>query len=168
MRRRELLLLFEETVALYLRLTASAAVIYRRGEMSGPRRTVLVALARSGPQTVAQMARTRAQSRQRLQPLVNALVREGLLDRVENPAHRRSPLVILTPRGRRALRQIVEIEDELRARLRLKSSARRLAAAAAVLRDVRLAITNQAEQAIRDVRRARRRARAKSSRRSRN
>ena len=127
-----------------------------------------MALARSGPQTVAQMARTRAQSRQRLQPLVNALVREGLLERVENPAHRRSPLVILTPRGRRALRQIVEIEDELRARLRLKSSARRLAAAAAVLRDVRLAITNQTEQAIRDVRRARRRARAKSSRRSRN
>jgi putative ABC transport system permease protein len=41
---QELALLFGETVALYLRLTATAATIYRRGEMSGPRRTTLVPL----------------------------------------------------------------------------------------------------------------------------
>jgi len=65
---------FEETVALYHRLTADAAMIHRRGALSGPRRTVLLGLARSGPQSVAHMARTRAQSRQRLQPLVNGLM----------------------------------------------------------------------------------------------
>jgi len=97
---RELALLFDETVALYLRLTATAAAIYGQGAISGPRRTVLVALARSGPQTVAQLARARAQSRQRLQPLVNHLVREGLLELAENPAHARSPLVVLRPRTR--------------------------------------------------------------------
>src|SRR5215207_2493728 len=82
----ELALLFDETVALYLRLTATASAIYRQGAMSGPPRTVLVAVARSGPQTVAQLARARAVA----------------------PAHRRSPIVGLTPDGRKAIRRILE------------------------------------------------------------
>ena len=163
---RELALLFDETVALYLRLTATAAAIYGQGAISGPRRTVLVALARSGPQTVAQLARARAQSRQRLQPLVNHLVREGLLELAENPAHARSPLVVLSPAGRTAIRRILETEDSLRARLRLDIPARRLTTAAAVLRDVRLALASQMDGILRDARR--RQSRANSSRRSRN
>ena len=163
---QELALLFDETVALYLRLTATASAIYRQGAMSGPRRTVLVALARTGPQTVAQLARARAQSRQRLQPLVNSLVDDGLLQLAENPAHRRSPIVVLTPEGRRAIRRILETEDTLRAQLRLDVPARRLASAAAVLRDVRLALASQMDGILRDARR--RQSRARSSRRSRN
>ena len=162
---QELALLFDETVALYLRLTATAATIYRRGEMSGPRRTTLVALARSGPQTVAQLARGRAQSRQRIQPLVNSLMREGLLDLVDNPAHRRSPLVVLTPAGRRASRRVIEAEAALLAQLRVDVPARRIAAAVAVLREVRLALTSQMDGVLRDVRG---RSRVRSSRRFRN
>ena len=45
--------LFEENVLLYLRLNAWAARFYGKGQLSGPRRTVLVSLASSGPQTVA-------------------------------------------------------------------------------------------------------------------
>ena len=162
---QELALLFDETVALYLRLPATASAIYRQGAMSGPRRTVLVALARTGPQTVAQLARARAQSRQRIQPLVNSLVREGLLQLAENPAHRRSPIVVLTPKGRRAIRRILETEDALRARLRLHVPARRLTAAAAVLRDVRLGLASQMDAILRDARH--RRPRASASQRSR-
>src|SRR5919109_832728 len=91
--RQELGELFDEAVALYLRLTALAATMYHHGELSGPRRTLLMALARSGPRTVAHLARARAQSRQRLQPLVNALVDEGLLATEPNPLHKQSPLV---------------------------------------------------------------------------
>ena len=38
-------------------------------------RTILVALAEAGPQTVSRLARARGQARQRIQPLMNALIR---------------------------------------------------------------------------------------------
>lgn len=141
--RADLFSLFKETVALYHRLTAEASAIHRRGSLSGPRRTVLVALSQSGPQTVARLARTRAQARQRLQPLVNGLIQEGLAKAVENPMHVQSPLIVLTAKGEKEVRQILTREADLQSRLRLHSSARSVAAAVAVLRDVRGALEQQ-------------------------
>lgn len=141
-RGAELGVLFRETVALYLRLTADAAAIHRRGAVSGPRRTVLSALA-SGPQTVSQLARQRSLSRQRLQPLVNALMRDGLVKAVPNPAHKRSPLMTLTPEGQRQERRMLSRENAFRAGLKPKSSAADIAKAAAVLRDVRETLIEQ-------------------------
>jgi DNA-binding MarR family transcriptional regulator len=149
----ELATLFEETVALYHRLTADASTIHRFGPMSGPRRTVLVALARSGPQTVAHMARARAQPRQRFQPLVNGLLVDGLVEARPNPMHERSPLIALTTRGEKTVTQIVETEAALRGRLKLTMSSGRVARAAAVLRDVRLALENQLPKIVRGLRR---------------
>jgi DNA-binding MarR family transcriptional regulator len=146
---RELAMLFEATVALYHRLTADAAAIHRFGAMSGPRRTVLVTLARSGPQTVAHMARARAQSRQRFQPLVNRLVADGLADIRPNPRHMRSPLIALTAKGEKAATQIVRREAALSGRVRLSRSPRSVAHAAAVLRDVRLALETQLPRLLR-------------------
>ena len=83
---RQLSEFFDESVRVYLRLSALAVRMHGKGPMSGPRRTVLLGLARSGPRTVAQMAREREQSRQRFQPLVNALIADGLLEAVPNPA----------------------------------------------------------------------------------
>jgi len=145
--------LFDETVALYLRLSAVAAAMYGHGEVSGPRRTLLMAIDRAAtPQTVAELARARAQSRQRLQPLVNALVAEGLLAFTDNPAHKRSPLVVLTARGRSTVAAIQRTERANRRRLRLPISSGRLAAAAAVLRDVRGALERYSPQTTRDSR----------------
>jgi DNA-binding MarR family transcriptional regulator len=141
--RPELAALFDETVALYLGLTASAAAFYGLGDISGPRRSVLAALARSPPQTVAQLARARAQSRQRLQPLVNALRDQGLLELRENPAHRHSPLLVLTRRGEHAVREINATEAYYRERLRVSYSPRAIASATAVLRQVREAVEEQ-------------------------
>lgn len=135
--------LFEETVALYHRLAADAASIHRFGSLSGPRRTVLVGLARSGPQTVAHMARARTQSRQRFQPLVNRLVADGLVEAMPNPAHKQSPLIALTARGQKTVKQIVETERALRARVTLTNPPASVKRAAAVLRDVRQALENQ-------------------------
>src|SRR5687767_9467187 len=108
---RQLAQLFDETVRLYLRLSALSTRIHGGGQLSGPRRTVLVGLARSGAQTVAQMARARAQSRQRFQPLVNALLRDRLVRAVPNAAHKQSPLIELTPRGRREVARIHAVES---------------------------------------------------------
>src|SRR5688572_10781971 len=151
--RPELASVFDETVALYLRLSAVSASIYRRGDLSGPRRTLLMVLARSGPQAVATLGRIRSQSRQRIQLLVDALASEGLLTRVENPAHKRSPLVVLTARGDAVVRDIVEREGALRSRLRLTIPAGQLERTADVLREIRIALEAQMETLIREMHR---------------
>ena len=117
---------FDESVRVYLRLSALAVKMHGKGPLSGPRRTVLLGLARSGSRTVAQMAREREQSRQRFQPLVNALIADGLLEAVPNPAHRQSPLITLTAKGKKAVQRIQEIEVEWRPRVHVHVSAVRL------------------------------------------
>ena len=132
--------LFEESVRFYLCLNHIASLMHRHGEQSGARRTVLVTLARTGPATVAQIARARHEARQRIQPLVNALVKDGILEYATNPAHKRSPLVRLTSKGNAAVRRIVAIESAARAQLDLDASPRALTAATNVLRRVRTAL----------------------------
>jgi DNA-binding MarR family transcriptional regulator len=155
--RPELARLFEEVVRFYLSLSHTAALMYRHGQLSGPRRTLLVMLSRTGPLTVAHIARARRESRQRVQPLVNALVRAGGLAYVPNPAHRRSPLVTLTPKGQKTVHYISELESTLRARLTLDVPARALTAAADVLRQVREALEHpETLQAIAEERKVKR------------
>jgi DNA-binding MarR family transcriptional regulator len=135
--------LFAETVALYLRLSADAVRIHHFGSLSGPRRTVLVGLAQSGPRTVSQMARARAQSRQRFQPLVKRLVADGLVENRPNPAHKLSPLIALTAKGKQVVKEIVARERALQSRFRLATPTHRVKLAAAVLREVRQALEDQ-------------------------
>ena len=134
---REISELFDENVRFYLRLSALAAKMHGDGPLSGPRRTILVSLHRSGPRTVAQLAREREQSRQRFQPLVNALISDGLLHAAPNAAHKQSPLIVLTAKGRRTVQRILAIEREWRPRLDVTIPKARLADATAVLREVR-------------------------------
>jgi DNA-binding MarR family transcriptional regulator len=56
-------------------------------------------LALFGPLTVPQIAQMRPTSRQRMQRLTDELAAEGLVEFINNPKHRRSKLVRLTPRG---------------------------------------------------------------------
>src|SRR5262245_15666153 len=56
-------------------------------------------LALLGPLTVPQIAQMRPTSRQRMQRLANELAAEGLVKYIDNPKHRRSSLVKLTPKG---------------------------------------------------------------------
>lgn len=58
----------------------------------------LHSLALNGPLTVPGIAQTRPTSRQRMQRLADELA-EGLVKFVDNPKHRRSKLVQLTPKG---------------------------------------------------------------------
>ena len=56
-------------------------------------------LALLGPLTVPQIAEMRPTSRQRMQRLADELAAEGLVEFIDNPKHRRSKLVQLTPKG---------------------------------------------------------------------
>ena len=63
-------------------------------------------LALLGPLTVPQIAQMRPTSRQRMQRLADELAGEGLVKFIENPRHRRSKLVQLTPKGDARYREL--------------------------------------------------------------
>jgi DNA-binding MarR family transcriptional regulator len=63
-------------------------------------------LALLGPLTVPQIALMRPTSRQRMQRLADELAAEGLVKFVDNPKHRRSKLVQLTPKGEARYREL--------------------------------------------------------------
>jgi DNA-binding MarR family transcriptional regulator len=67
-------------------------------------------LALLGPLTVPQIAQMRPTSRQRMQRLADELAAEGLVEFIDNPKHRRSKLVQLTPEGSSRYR---EMNDQL-------------------------------------------------------
>src|SRR5215475_13862451 len=66
----------------------------------------LRSLAMLGPLTVPQIAQMRPTSRQRMQRLADQLAAEGLVEFVDNPKHRRSKLVQLTPKGDARYREL--------------------------------------------------------------
>ena len=63
-------------------------------------------LAHLGPLTVPQIAQMRPTSRQRMQRLADELAAEGLVKFIDNPKHRRSKLVQLTPKGDARYREL--------------------------------------------------------------
>ena len=63
-------------------------------------------LALLGPLTVPQIAQMRPTSRQRMQRLADELAAEGLVKFIDNPKHRRSKLVRLTPKGDARYREL--------------------------------------------------------------
>ncbi|MBD2749093.1 MarR family transcriptional regulator [Microvirga sp. BT688] len=63
-------------------------------------------LALLGPLTVPQIAQMRPTSRQRMQRLADELAAEGLVEFIDNPKHRRSKLVRLTPKGEAEYREL--------------------------------------------------------------
>jgi DNA-binding MarR family transcriptional regulator len=63
-------------------------------------------LALFGPLSVPQIARMRPTSRQRMQRLADELAADGLVKFIDNPKHRRSKLVQLTPKGDMRYREL--------------------------------------------------------------
>jgi DNA-binding MarR family transcriptional regulator len=97
-------LLFAILVDMLLMLHRVRALGRQQGAVSrwgGGTWGVLRSLAEEGPQTVPQLARARPVARQRIQKLADELVAAGLIEFVDNPAHRRSKLLRLTPAGRK-------------------------------------------------------------------
>ena len=129
--------LFDATTALFHRLRVVAAEVHGEGELTAGRRGILRDLDRRGAQTVPQMARRRPVSRQHVQMLVNGLREDGLVEKTDNPAHRRSHLLRLTPRGRAAVDAMRRREARLLAAAPVEWSERDLARAARVLRGLR-------------------------------
>jgi len=91
------------------RLLDVAEQITRGTHLSAARWQVLGAVL-PAPMTVAGIARSMGLTRQSVQRLADALVREGLCDYRENPAHRRAKLLVPAARGLAAIERIHPIQ----------------------------------------------------------
>lgn len=130
-------ILINENGLLFNRLKLVAEQVHQQGEMSGGRRAVLRMLDETGAQTVPQISRARSVSRQHVQALINELATEGFVQFQDNPAHKRSPFVLLSPRGQQAVKAMNRREQQLHKKLSLALSDADLLAAAVTLRAVR-------------------------------
>lgn len=101
---------------------SAVGLLYRRavralddvtGEIGVGTRTVLEVLAQTDPQPVPAIAKTLELSRQFVQRSVDEGMAAGLLELSENPAHRRSRIVSITPTGRALLESIAQREEKL-------------------------------------------------------
>lgn len=126
-----------EIAQTFFRLRAAGARVGAVTNWGGGLWGFLRSLALEGPQTVPQIARARPVSRQRMQRLANDLAADGLVEFIDNPAHRKSKLVRLTPKGEAAFEEISGRIAQWTGRLARDMDAVELRAAARVLRQIR-------------------------------
>jgi DNA-binding MarR family transcriptional regulator len=98
---------------LYFLLRAVGDAVLADLGVSTAMRGVMMSMAAGAPRTVPDLARERPVSRQHMQTVVNELLAAGLVETQRNPAHRRSPLIVLSEEGRRRLKTIQAREAEL-------------------------------------------------------
>ena len=103
-------------------------------------RAVLEHLDEFGPQAVPQIAREKSVKRQSIQALVDRLLALGLVRSEDNPAHRRSVLIALTPKGAAAFRGIRRREAERLSELQGALNTKALAMTADTLTTLRSAL----------------------------
>jgi DNA-binding MarR family transcriptional regulator len=84
---------------LFHKLAYGVAALHQDSDVTIGMRAVLESVVDGGPQTVPHMAKVRPVTRQHIQGLVNALLEAGLVEYIDNPAHKRSKLVSPTPAG---------------------------------------------------------------------
>lgn len=118
---------------LFHKLGHGAATLHQDTGISAGMRAVLESVIDGGPQTVPQMARIRPVTRQHIQGLVNALLDEGFVETVDNPAHKRSKLIGPTPLGESVFRALREKENQSLRHVKIDPTAEELEVATRVL-----------------------------------
>jgi len=139
--REALISLFTEVIATANRLKTGAGADLPAG--SGG---VLQILEKEGARTVPQIARNRFTSRQNIQIVVNRLAREGLIELTDNPSHKRSALVKLTPKGEHLLAEVGKRRQEFLDSLAIQFSPQDLQSGASLLRRLRKALTERSSR----------------------
>ena len=108
----ELNRLISETRGFFNDLEEVSRAILERHGLSPQERRLMLGLRKSRRCTVPQLARKRAVSRQFVQVTMNALANRGLVEFLENPEHKRSRLLELTPTGEDLMLAVMAREGE--------------------------------------------------------
>src|SRR5262245_49612422 len=109
--------LFFEIAAAFFRMRAAGQRMGFVSKRGGGTLGFLRTLALEGPITVPDLARMRPTSRQRMQQLADELGEEGLIEFVDNPAHKKSKLMRLTRKGETRYRGMLKELHELGAEI---------------------------------------------------
>jgi DNA-binding MarR family transcriptional regulator len=98
--------------------------------------------------TVPGIAREMGLTRQSVQRTVDVLESEGIVDYLDNPAHRRSRLVAMTPRGREIYRKILARQVQWSNGLaeELRAGQRDIRSALVLLRDLHARLETKASR----------------------
>lgn len=118
-----------QTRRLFQRLRSTSDELLVGCGINTSQRAVLEFLHQKQPQTVPQIAREKSVSRQHIQIVVNDLLTLELIESVENPAHKRSPLMQLTTHGRALFASILKKEATLLKNMEEKFSQKELTTA---------------------------------------
>jgi DNA-binding MarR family transcriptional regulator len=106
-----------ETTHTFFRLRATGAKFGATTPTGGSTLGLLRSLKSRGPLTVPEIARMRPVARQHIQKLANQMAADGLVEFIDNPAHKRSKLLRLTSKGERAhdelLGHMVDLAESL-------------------------------------------------------
>jgi DNA-binding MarR family transcriptional regulator len=122
---------------LFTQITALGIQLRQRSDLPHAESAVLEILARFGELTVPQIARVRCTSRQNIQILIDRLEGIGRVELNENPAHRKSSLVRLTPLGKASLETSESVQKDLLHSLGTRISEAEIRGAVSVLSKVR-------------------------------
>lgn len=138
--------LLNEIAYTYFPLRAAGDAMTARFGQTTAEWGLLRSLDEKGPMTVAALARSRPVARQWIQRLANQLEKQGLIEFVDNPEHKRAKLMRITPAGTKLLRRIGAAFDDWANEMKKDFDERAMQSAFATLRKLR-------ERLIRDYRR---------------
>ncbi len=111
-KERALYAVFREVRTCFNQMKFLAEQLHQDLGVKPSMRAVMEALSAQSPQTVPDIAKSKRVSRQHIQTIMNSLLTAGLVDYFDNPAHKRSPLFDLTPKGSTVFAEIKKREKE--------------------------------------------------------
>ena len=126
-----------EITATFFRLRAAGKKVGAVTPAGGGILGLMRSLEIEGPQTVPALARSRPVARQHIQHLANEAAQQGLIEFIDNPAHKRSKLLRLTGEGRQFYAELMGRMATLAENLASDMEADEIESAAAVLRRLR-------------------------------
>lgn len=147
----ELTKVLDEAILMVHRSVVAVEQLHGGSGVSVPMRAVLQFLGARGDHTVSSIARARSVTRQHIQVIVNDLAAAGLVERIDNPQHRRAPLIRITGEGQRTIDAMHAREREVFGPLLTEShrlSDERLAIAGEVLRQIGSGLERRIEQGV--------------------
>jgi DNA-binding MarR family transcriptional regulator len=136
-------LLIRDILFCYFRLNAGGERMFAAVGQTPGKVSLMRSLREEGPQSVAQLARTRPVARQGVQRMADELSAEGLIEFVPNPSHRRAKLARLTTRGQLLMEKAMAGELRWAARLAHNFSEREIETTRDVIRRLKQILGEQ-------------------------
>lgn len=132
--------------SVFNRLKALGDQLHGDLEITTAMRAVMETLT-TAPMTVPQIAKLKGVTRQHIQLLADALVEAGLAVVKENPAHRRSSLITLTEKGKRAFAKMRAREEPVIDEIAWEFDAQELERATGVLNRLAMRLDERLKEA---------------------